>query len=79
MSPTDYSQTPTPERCYVDFCLIPVGRAHDVSSGEHRALTAHQPDRHRQRVRRKRSGRGAEASQGQRAVVHDALGGDDSG
>ncbi len=24
MSPTDYSQIPTPARCYVDFCLIPV-------------------------------------------------------
>ncbi|KAK4039675.1 YkoF-like protein [Parachaetomium inaequale] len=25
MSPTDYSSIPTPAKCYVDFCLIPVG------------------------------------------------------
>lgn len=25
MSTTDYSSVPTPARCYVDFCLIPVG------------------------------------------------------
>ncbi|AEO69198.1 uncharacterized protein THITE_2090704 [Thermothielavioides terrestris NRRL 8126] len=25
MDPTDYSQVPTPDKCYVDFCLVPVG------------------------------------------------------
>ncbi|KAK4239776.1 hypothetical protein C8A03DRAFT_42636 [Achaetomium macrosporum] len=28
MAPTDYSNVPTPARCYVDFCLIPVGTGH---------------------------------------------------
>ncbi|KAK4157133.1 YkoF-like protein [Chaetomidium leptoderma] len=25
MSPIDYSQVPTPARCYADFCLVPIG------------------------------------------------------
>lgn len=82
----DYSSVPTPERCYADFCLVPV-RQHtsprpttaSVFQQQHIPhidLKADSPvtGRHGRALRGQGGRRGAEAAQGFRADVHDALG-----
>lgn len=91
----DYSSVPTPERCYADFCLVPVTLIASLpppvphrSSSQHissntpgiscpkRPGTNPRPfaGRHGRAVRGQGGRRGAEAAQGVRPDVHDALG-----
>jgi hypothetical protein len=84
----EYTNVATPERCYADFCLIPVRFFNPPSSliNHNKANTIELPThltqprpagRHRFRLRRRGSSRSAEAATSERARVHDAFGGDD--